>query len=186
MDMDIDKLFKALPRDLQWEILQDFAGTHVVRNGKLMRKMTGDIQEKLMTKMEWSSMSIRFTPDGMLRQLCLKCNPIQTNTYFTPFDNMITKTLVQLAKWGGRQVYVSEMPETGKIIYEYTTPTCDFTLTLDDSIILPPFIKHEYSSYPYTDKKMGRPSKKVTFYNIEMTDTQWKPKYDQYYQSLKT
>ena len=33
---------------------------------------------------------------------------------------------------------------------------------------------------------MGRPSKKVIFYNIEMTDTQWKSKYDQYYQSLKT
>ena len=186
MDIDIDKLFKALPRDLQWEILSEFVGTHVVRNGKLMRKMTGKIQENMMRKMEWSSMSVRFTQDGMLRQLCLKCNPIQTNEYFTPFENMITKTFVQLSKWKGRQIYVSEMPETGKIRYDYTTPTCEFTSTLDDSIMLPLFVKHEYPSYPYTDKKKSIPSKKVTFYKIEMTDTQWKPKYDQYYQSVRT
>ena len=183
INIDIDKLFKDLPRDLQWEILEDFVGTHVVRNGKLMRKMTGEIQEEMMNNMEWSSMSVRFNQDGMLRQLCLKCQPIQTNTHFTPFNNMITKTFVQLAKWGGRQVYVGEMQETGKIIYFYTTPTCNFTSILDDSIILPPFVKHEYPSYPYTDKKMGRPSKKVTCYNIEMTDTQWNPKY---YQSIST
>jgi hypothetical protein len=179
MLMTMDNLFNSLPRDLQWEILETFVGTHVVRNGKLMRKMTGKIQENMMKKMRWYSMSTKFTSDGMLRQLCLKCNPIQTNTYFTPFDNMITKTFVQLAKWKGRQIYVSEMPETGNIIYDYTTPTCDFTLILNDSIILPPFVKHEYPSYPYTDKKMDRPSKKVAFYNIKMTDTQWKSKYHQ-------
>ena len=47
----MDNLFKALPSDLQWEILQDFVGTHVVRNGKLMRKMTGNIQGELADKM---------------------------------------------------------------------------------------------------------------------------------------
>jgi hypothetical protein len=35
----MDNLFKALPRDLQWEILADFVGTHTVRNGKLIRKL---------------------------------------------------------------------------------------------------------------------------------------------------
>ena len=49
--MNMDKLFKALPRDLQWEILSEFVGTHVVRNGKLMRKMTGEIQARLLDTM---------------------------------------------------------------------------------------------------------------------------------------
>ena len=35
----MDNLFLKLPRDLQWEILTEFVGTHVVRNGKLMRKL---------------------------------------------------------------------------------------------------------------------------------------------------
>jgi len=35
----MEKLFKALPRDLQWEVLTEFVGTHVVRRGKLMRKL---------------------------------------------------------------------------------------------------------------------------------------------------
>ena len=47
----MDELFKALPRDLQWEILSEFVGTHVVRNGKLMRKMVGNIQGELADKM---------------------------------------------------------------------------------------------------------------------------------------
>ena len=49
--MTTDELFIKLPRDLQWEILETFVGTHIVRNGKLMRKMTGRIQAQLLDKM---------------------------------------------------------------------------------------------------------------------------------------
>lgn len=35
----MDQLFQQLPRDLQWEVLIEFVGTHVVRNGKLIRKI---------------------------------------------------------------------------------------------------------------------------------------------------
>ena len=34
----MDQLFKALPQDLQWEVLTEFTGTHSVRNGKLIKK----------------------------------------------------------------------------------------------------------------------------------------------------
>ena len=43
----MDNLFKALPRDLQWEILSEFVGTHAVRNGKLMRKLDNKIKDRL-------------------------------------------------------------------------------------------------------------------------------------------
>ena len=43
----MDQLFKALPRDLQWEVLADFVGTHVVRNGKLLRKLDNTITDRL-------------------------------------------------------------------------------------------------------------------------------------------
>jgi hypothetical protein len=42
--MSIDQLFNALPRDLQWEILSEFVGTHAVRKGKLMRKLVEPFQ----------------------------------------------------------------------------------------------------------------------------------------------
>jgi hypothetical protein len=38
----MDKLFKSLPTELQWEIMEKFVGTHVVRNGKLRRKLRHD------------------------------------------------------------------------------------------------------------------------------------------------
>ena len=42
---NMDQLFKKLPRDLQWKILVEFLGTHVVRNGKLMRKIVFTIRD---------------------------------------------------------------------------------------------------------------------------------------------
>ena len=44
----MDKLFKALPRDLQWEILSEFVGTHVVRKGKLMRKLVFNVPHQTL------------------------------------------------------------------------------------------------------------------------------------------
>ena len=37
--MDMNQLFMALPSDLQYEVLAEFVGTHVVRKGKLLRKL---------------------------------------------------------------------------------------------------------------------------------------------------
>ena len=44
----MDNLFKALPEVLQWEILTEFVGSHVVRYKKLRRKFTGAIHATLM------------------------------------------------------------------------------------------------------------------------------------------
>jgi hypothetical protein len=47
----MDNLFLALPRDLQWEILTEFVGTHVVHGGKLMRKIAYNKFYLLLTMM---------------------------------------------------------------------------------------------------------------------------------------
>ena len=44
----MDQLFKALPEVLQWEILSEFVGTHVVRYKKLRRKFTGEVHAMLL------------------------------------------------------------------------------------------------------------------------------------------
>ena len=46
--MNMDQLFRALPRDLQWEVLTEFTGTHTVRKGKLRRKMVFDAKHQMV------------------------------------------------------------------------------------------------------------------------------------------
>jgi len=61
-------------------------------------------------------------------------------------------------------ITVNHDPNTDKIKYVYSKPfpkinetrRKTFTRVLDDSVILSPFIKHTYPSYPYTNKKMKK------------------------------
>ena len=46
--MNMDKLFKALPRDLQWEVLTVFVGSHAVRKGQLIQKINLDNKYQLI------------------------------------------------------------------------------------------------------------------------------------------
>ena len=47
----MEQLFIKLPRDLQWEILETFVGTHVVRNGKLRRKLVLDSNDNQVLRL---------------------------------------------------------------------------------------------------------------------------------------
>jgi hypothetical protein len=40
-----------------------------------------------------------------------------------------------------------------------------YIIDINDSVILPPFEKHYYPSYPYTNKKLGRPVLKMKLHN---------------------
>ena len=173
----MDQLFKALPRDLQWEILETFIGTHVVRNGKLMRKMTGHIQAQLIKTMPWNPDSVMFNPSGgMFLELCLKRKPILANSFIGFDDGVIAKSYVGLCRLG-RCIYVCELAATREILYLHITQTDSFTVPLVDSVILPAFKKNKYPSYPYTDKKKGLCSKKVVLYNPQIRDDKFTSKY---------
>ena len=140
----MDNLFKALPRDLQWEVLTEFVGTHVVRNGKLLRKLDNTIKDRLKvtsvdgTKVFWAKPR-------------LHCIPCKRNTYMIACVWFHSGNLMQIFK----------DPNSGEISYVYSkpfpeinaTPQKAITSVLDDSIRLPEFIKHAYQSYPYTNKK---------------------------------
>lgn len=61
----MDQLFHALPRDLQWEILSEFVGSHSVRNGKLIKKIIFDEKKhQMLEKIPRIQMSeTRYHPD---------------------------------------------------------------------------------------------------------------------------
>ena len=149
----MDTLFKTLPRDLQWEILSEFVGTHVVRKGKLMRKI------------------VYITIDGIImRQL--------GNNHFLPVINglRVRERLPWLYDRNDNlrhyirfrvdtQMKFCEDVVTGDTIYCYRKVIDDlplwklyFTaLKVKDVIILPPFVKNVYPSYEFTNKKRKFP-----------------------------
>ena len=153
----MDQLFIALPRDLQWEILETFVGTHVVRNGKLMRKMTGVIQKELVSKSRNSS------GDLWLKQPQLYL----TLGTFIKGKNVNFNSNVVLKRDFNMDIYLWENWDTREITYMYYrynyTSEC-YRYDMKNGVSLPSFVKHNYPSYEYTDKKMGRAHKKMTLY----------------------
>lgn len=147
--MNMDKLFKALPRDLQWEVLTVFVGSHAVRKGQLIQKLNLDNKYQLIQ-------------DISRIQKCYIEQYIQ---------NFNTKSFVQLPN--GSQLMFCECPYTGQMGYKFRQVLkresswmpkaygLQYTpLTRTDP--LPPFEKHAYPSYEDTDKKKaGRLSKKL-------------------------
>ena len=146
--MDMNQLFIALPRDLQWEILSEFVGTHVVRNGKLMRKITGNInfdQHKYLKRdrpcYNWiydmqndeanKRRFAQFPANGLYMMFC--------RDFRTDETIYLYRKLIQLHS-----------------LWDYAWEVRFEPVKSCDSVILEPFIKHQYPSYPDTNKKMRR------------------------------
>jgi hypothetical protein len=139
--MNMDKLFKALPRDLQWEVLAVFVGSHVVRKGQLIKKInTFDNKFQLIRDMA-------------------RIEKCYIEQYIQSFN---TKSFVQLPN--GSQLMFCECPYTGYMGYKFRQVLkreCSWMpkayglqyTSLTYSAPLPPFEKHSYPSYPDTDKK---------------------------------
>ena len=140
----MDQLFKALPRDLQWEVLTEFVGTHKVRNGKLLRKIPYEITVQSINKIIPMNLWLKD------RRFHLMYN--NKNSRCTLGDLKVLTILMPKLNYLDRAVYLCE-DKAGKLIYIYNTPTSRFHIPLDDKNSLPEFIKHVYPSYEHTDKK---------------------------------
>ena len=139
--MNMNKLFNALPRDLQWEVLTVFVGSHVVRKGKLMRKIAVDERHQMI--------------QNMVR--------IQKTNFATSL-NYYEQSFVQFSD-GARLMFCHD-PNFGGIGYMFVSSIkADFTwmpayfsgrrwTPIDMwTGIASPFVKHVYPSYEHTDKK---------------------------------
>jgi len=137
--MNMEQLFRALPRDLQWEVLV-FAGTHAVRKGKLIKKMVFGARHQMV-------------------QDIVRIQDCYIGQYIQAFN---TKSFVQLPN--GSQLMFCECPYTGYMGYKFRQVLkreCSWMpkayglqyTSLTYTAPLPPFEKHVYPSYPFTDKK---------------------------------
>ena len=138
--MNMDQLFLMLPRDLQWEVLSKFAGTHAVRKGQLRRK--------LVLGPEYQSVMRR-------------ASVFQT---IDPFGHSYTKAVTYVSLASGRRIECYQGKQGQDTYYHYVRPldasnpysygTIIQTMhPPKNSVALPPFEKHSYPSYEYTDKK---------------------------------
>ena len=145
-----------LPTDLQWEILTEFLGTHVVRNNKLIRRMDGEIQNKLI---EYAKQNYLFDHP----KCCLKQKPYHFVYGNTPwywqraYDHPDYK-VTEVSLYKNETVFaLVENIQTGESWHSYYSSSNNmYTCPIDDSVILLPYVKHYYPSYPYTNKKLKR------------------------------
>jgi hypothetical protein len=158
----MDQLFNALPRDLQWEVLEKFVGTHVVRRGKLMRKL-------VMTTPHQTLKHHIFHISPKYPWRYSKYGTISTNFEIPCFLSEAVNILSQVTLTDdGYQIMYCEGTvnrNMGYIIFRTANKFVDGRIIWDDerfliegSVVLDPFIKHDYPSYPFTNKKMGRKS----------------------------
>jgi len=160
--MTLDQLFLRLPRDLQWEILETFVGTHVVRFKKLRRKLRLNInsaQQKYL---------LRDRPcyDWLYNTHSEENKTLFAQWYFNSFnDDDHMRTFAKFA--GSNHILFCRDENTDDTIYMYRKEVqhphfnsnweAQFSpINPSELIVLPPFKKHVYPSYPFTNKKMGR------------------------------
>jgi hypothetical protein len=145
--INMDNLFKALPRDLQWELLTEFVGTHVVRGGKLMRKI-------VLTK-----------TDGKTFR--------QTGGKEIPVADIFLRNRKNFPLISDRPKFLRVYSDANKVMQFFRDQRTDDTVYLhrtfinhmvlyevrylvtqeEDSVVLPSFHRTTYPSYPYTSKK---------------------------------
>uniref|UniRef100_A0A6C0HI91 Uncharacterized protein n=1 Tax=viral metagenome TaxID=1070528 RepID=A0A6C0HI91_9ZZZZ len=174
-----DQVFRALPQALQWEILVQFVGGFVVRNNRLRRIMSGELQEKIMEhnfSLNWLSLRrlwlkplVEFpTPNRLFMSALNRGNNVLNfrcdGQPWTDTGDPDRLLIISSAEFSRKEYFVTLFSDggyNGRLSYGYRFSYRWYITEMDDSITLPPFEKHVYPSYPYTNKKIGRPLLKM-------------------------
>lgn len=137
----MDQLFIKLPRDLQWEVLTEFAGTHSVRKGKLMRKLVLGYPFRMVINMPCiQKVSFPYNLDSV-HEIAFVSMP-SSGRRIRCWQNADRSSDVS---------YTFSRPHNSTMIYNFGTIITNVYPV--ESAPLPPFEKHSYPSYEYTDKK---------------------------------
>ena len=140
--MNVDQLFKALPRDLLWEVLSEFVGSHSVRKGKLIKKLVFDNRHQMLLDRPLISQEIGIQYDtfGFYAETAV----IMSNGRYLAVG--LNPGKMDELMYGFRKILPGDDDLKPWLI--------DIEITrLNDSVLLPLFEKHSYPSCPFTNKK---------------------------------
>lgn len=179
----MDRVFKMLPEALQWEILTDFVGGFAVRFNRLRRLMSGELQHKIMNhtfeinylslRRLWAKPFVRFPLTDRYHLMTSILNRWKVSSFgsdgqLRENDDPEELHIVAVAEFShqGSCVVLFRAEKTGQLSYGVRIGYHHWYIRdVDDSITLPPYEKHIYPSYPYTNKKLGRPVQKMKLHN---------------------
>jgi hypothetical protein len=156
MVMDMNQLFRALPSDLQFEVLSEFVGTHAVRKGKLRRKIVYSMVDGSL---------VRQLDDNTFIPVVHGLKNRQRLTWLHDRPEAEWPKYIRFTTLGNRQMQFCDDGVTGNTTFGYRK-TVDYHILwemqypvarAEDAVILPPFVKHVYPSYPHTNKKRRIP-----------------------------
>ena len=147
MHINMDNLFKALPRDLQWEVLTEFVGTHVVRGGKLMRKI-------VLTKNDGKTFRRTGGEEIPVADIVVRHRKnfplVSDRPKFLRVHSDANKAMQFFRdQYTDDTVYLHRTYTNHMVLYEVR-----FLVTKEEDTVLPPFNRATYPSYPYTSKKI--------------------------------
>ena len=157
----MEKLFKALPTALQWEILCVFVGSHVVRYNKLRRRLDGKIQKEILNN------TIEYSES---RRLHLKIQPMFNPDKIPWIGKYTTVSIINFSE--GRRRILIENSVTRQLSYWYICNN-KWVVNIMEDKVLPPFVKHVYPSWGSTDKKKGLIWQKVVMYDPRRNNAEY-------------
>lgn len=141
--MNLNQLFLTFQHNLRWISLIEFVGSHTVRDGKLIKKIAFDERHQML----------------MVRP---SIHQVIGIGYDTSFFNAETAVIMS----NERYLAFGEGSGSGRLAHGFrkivpgedddNRPWYGVNMEItymDDSVVLPPFEKHSYPSYEYTDKK---------------------------------
>ena len=136
-------VFASLPRDLQWEVLTEFVGSHSVRNGKLIKKLTFDERHQMLMERPSICHGIGIGYDTSF--FWAETAVIMSNERYLAFGE---------GSGSGRLAHGFRKIVPGDDNDNATWYGLNMEIAyMDDSVVLPPFVKRFYPSYEDTDKK---------------------------------
>jgi hypothetical protein len=130
-------VFASLPRDLQWEVLTEFVGSHSVRKGKLIKKIVFDNRHQMLldrpvirqkigieydTSFFWAETAVIMSNDRYLAY----GEGSGSGRLAHGFRKIVPGDDDDNATWYGLNMEIAYM---------------------DESVVLPPYEKHSYDRY---------------------------------------
>lgn len=162
----MERLFKALPTELQWEILCVFVGSHVVRYNKLRRRLDGKIHKEILNNTieysEYRRLHHSFYAD---KTPWFRSSP--------PLSHTVPYTTIAIINFseGGRRILIEDMA-TRQLSW-WVVSNNRWVGSIMEDRVLPPFVKRVYPSWESTDKKKGIIWQKVVMYDPRRNNSEY-------------